>query len=305
MNGAARRPNLVPGAYRGVAVAEVDLRDRRGVAGRTLRRQGGLPPDPLHRRPSRPGDGDPRRGEGTPERGTTRCSRRSPRSRSWSAPTTVPSWSAPTWTRRCPPPWRAPPGRTRRASEGSWCRDGYGHVSFIVDPAPLRLTVREVVPPHPPKLFDQTRRLLLVAEHLPPFELVAEVVEPRGPRALTTRRARTCCRAAAAASTVEGATTAYLDERPERQRLDAGRLRAVAADPRVVLRRAGRAGRHLPAQVRSGRQRGGADQVLPARAGRSRPTAGQVVVPWGASLAQISEALGRDRATWEPTWAPA
>ena len=53
----------------------------------------------------------------------------------------------------------------------------YAHVSFIIDPAPLRVTVREVVPPYPAKLFDQTRRLLDVAEHLPPIELVADVVE--------------------------------------------------------------------------------------------------------------------------------
>jgi len=32
---------------------------------------------------------------------------------------------------------------------------------------------------------------------------------------------------------------------------------------------------------------------------------GQVVVPWGASLAQISEALTAIVGEWEPSWAPA
>jgi hypothetical protein len=32
---------------------------------------------------------------------------------------------------------------------------------------------------------------------------------------------------------------------------------------------------------------------------------GRVVVPWGASLTQISEALTTLAAEWEPTWAPA
>ena len=31
----------------------------------------------------------------------------------------------------------------------------------------------------------------------------------------------------------------------------------------------------------------------------------QVVVPWGASLAQISEALTVIAGAWEPSWAPA
>jgi hypothetical protein len=32
---------------------------------------------------------------------------------------------------------------------------------------------------------------------------------------------------------------------------------------------------------------------------------GRVVVPWGASLTQISEALTTLAHKWEPTWAPA
>ena len=31
----------------------------------------------------------------------------------------------------------------------------YGHVSFVLDPAPVRVHVLDVVPPHPAKLVDQ------------------------------------------------------------------------------------------------------------------------------------------------------
>jgi hypothetical protein len=55
----------------------------------------------------------------------------------------------------------------------------YGHVSFILDPAPVRIRVLEVVPPWPPKLVDQLRRVLDLAEDLPPVELVPELVDLR------------------------------------------------------------------------------------------------------------------------------
>ena len=58
-------------------------------------------------------------------------------------------------------------------------RGRYGHVSFILDPAPVRIRVLEVVPPWPPKLVDQLRRVLDVAEDLPPVELVPELVDLR------------------------------------------------------------------------------------------------------------------------------
>ena len=55
----------------------------------------------------------------------------------------------------------------------------YGHVSFILDPAPVRVRVLEVVPPWPPKLVDQLSRVLDLAEDLPPVELVPELVDLR------------------------------------------------------------------------------------------------------------------------------
>ena len=56
-------------------------------------------------------------------------------------------------------------------------RGRYGHVSFILDPAPIRIRVVEVVPPWPPKLADQLNRVLDLAEDLPPVELVPYLVD--------------------------------------------------------------------------------------------------------------------------------
>ena len=103
------------------------------------------------------------------------------------------------------------PGKRGVAVQGR-----YGHVSFIVDPIPLRLTVREVVPPYPPKLYDQTRRLLEVAEHLPPIDVVPEVVDLTDlARSRPSNAYLLPCRGGGVS--VEGVSTSYLDERPERQ----------------------------------------------------------------------------------------
>ena len=89
----------------------------------------------------------------------------------------------------------------------------YGHVSFVLDPAPVRVHVLDVVPPTPAKLVDQLRRVLQTADDVPGVELVPHVVdlaellpEPRDPVYLLP------CRGGGMA--VPGATVAYLDEVP-------------------------------------------------------------------------------------------
>jgi hypothetical protein len=47
----------------------------------------------------------------------------------------------------------------------------YQHVNFIYAPAPARIRVVEVVPPHPPKLLDMARTVIEYDEDLPPLEL--------------------------------------------------------------------------------------------------------------------------------------
>ena len=98
-------------------------------------------------------------------------------------------------------------------------RGRYGHVSFILDPAPIRIRVVEVVPPWPPKLADQLSRVLDLAEDLPPVELVPHLVDLDALAA--TRPARHYlfpCRAGQPAQDQPraAAEVSYLDEIPER-----------------------------------------------------------------------------------------
>jgi hypothetical protein len=55
----------------------------------------------------------------------------------------------------------------------------YEHVNFIVEPAPLRVRVLEVVPPEPPKLLEMARAVLDYDEDLPPVELELEAIDLR------------------------------------------------------------------------------------------------------------------------------
>jgi hypothetical protein len=55
----------------------------------------------------------------------------------------------------------------------------FQHVNFIVEPAPLRIRVLEVVPPHPPKLLEMARTVLDYDEDLPPVELDFQAIDMR------------------------------------------------------------------------------------------------------------------------------
>ena len=91
----------------------------------------------------------------------------------------------------------------------------YEHVSFILDPAPVRVRVAEVAPPHPPKLLDQARRVLEVAEDLPPIALEPEIFDLVGLAAgRPAERYLFPCRGSGIAPA--GKEVFYLDERPPR-----------------------------------------------------------------------------------------
>ena len=170
----------------------------------------------------------------------------------------------------------------------------YGHVGFIVDPAPVRIRVVEVVPPHPAKLVDQARRVLELAEDLPPVELVPELTDlrlladshPAGHYLFP-------CRAGLA---VAGAEVSYLDEIPptaDWTLIGCARSREIhdwfyqREVPAVDI-----CPRNLA--LRSASQRPG--PVLTKCClleDKIAVTSGLVVVPWGASLAEIRAGLGR------------
>lgn len=90
----------------------------------------------------------------------------------------------------------------------------YEHLSFIVDPQPIEIVIRDIVPPHPAKLIDQARRLIDVSEDLPPIELISDVVDLED---LLDEDGEFLLPCAGAATDKSRATLSYLDQRPERR----------------------------------------------------------------------------------------
>jgi hypothetical protein len=58
-------------------------------------------------------------------------------------------------------------------------RGRFEHVNFIVEPAPRRVRVLEVIPPEPPKLLEMVRAVVDYDEDLPPVELEYEAIDLR------------------------------------------------------------------------------------------------------------------------------
>jgi hypothetical protein len=186
-----------------------------------------------------------------------------------------------------------------RQAPGARCvvvRGRYGHVSFILEPAPIRIGVVEVVPPWPPKLADQLSRVLDLAEDLPPVELVPLLVDLDSLAA--TRPAEHYlfpCRAGQPPAGESGrvaAEVSYLDEIPERAPwtlVGCARSRSIhdwfygddvpmvdMCPRRLAVERLG----SMPVITKC--------CLLEDRVAQEP---GLVVVPWGASLAQIQEGL--------------
>ena len=179
-------------------------------------------------------------------------------------------------------------------------RGRYGHVNFILDPAPIRIRVVEVVPPWPPKLVDQLNRVLDLAEDLPPVDLVPDLVDLAA--LAGTRPAGHYlfpCRAGEGnqAGTSPAVPVSYLDEIPERAPwtlVGCARSKSIhdwfyGNDVPVVdmcpRNLAGRPGQAEPA--------GRAPVLTKCCLLEDRVTVdgGLVVVPWGASVAQIRDGL--------------
>ena len=178
----------------------------------------------------------------------------------------------------------------------------YEHVSFIVNPAPLHLVVQEVLPPEPAKLLDQVRRLLAVAEDLPPILPVADAVTFADlAAAAPAQRYLLPCGGSGVA--VAGAATAYLDQRPPREPLTllgCARSRDIHewfyGDRPPGVEMCPRARPHDPGTAVLTKC-----CLLEDRIDRDGD---RVVVPWGATLGQVGEALREIAARWEPEWRP-
>lgn len=190
-------------------------------------------------------------------------------------------------------------------------RGRYGHVSFIFDPQPVVLRVVDVVPPEPAKLVDQVRRVLDVAEDLPPIELAPDLIDLRADAAAHPRsRYLLPCRGGG--HLPGDAEVAYLDQRPARADwtlLGCERSRELhrwfyGDLPEVIdfcprVRREAREGAAVtarePTLMKCCQIEQGVEAWAPAT----------VVVPWGASLAEVRGALDQLVAVTEPAWAPA
>jgi hypothetical protein len=178
----------------------------------------------------------------------------------------------------------------------------YEHVNFIVGADPLRVTVREVVPPWPAKLFDQAQRVLAVREDLPPIHLVADVIDLADvAQAHPSESYLLPCRGSG--FSVAGAEMAYLDEHPDRKPwtlLGCARSQQIhrafyASDAQAVsICPREREPVHGALLTKCCLQD---DEIVSSE--------GSVSVPWGSSLQRVGEALDEIVRMKEPTWQPA
>ncbi len=89
----------------------------------------------------------------------------------------------------------------------------YEHVNFIMEPQPIPVRIVEVVPPEPPKLYDQVQRVLGVAEDLPPTDLQPELLDLRElARGRPSERYLFPCRGSGVVP--DSGEVDYLDQRP-------------------------------------------------------------------------------------------
>ncbi len=179
----------------------------------------------------------------------------------------------------------------------------YAHVNVIVEPRPLRVTVREIVPPEPAKLLDQARRVLAVTEGLPPIELVGELTELAA-LAAAAPAAHYLLPCRGSGGEVPGAQVSYLDEHPEWADwtlLGCTRSRQIhrwfyGADPPTVDLCPKWTVRTTPGPVLT---------KCCLQEEHVESGAGWASVPWGSSLEHVREALALLAGQQEPAWRPA
>ncbi len=92
----------------------------------------------------------------------------------------------------------------------------YRHISFLLNADPVRVTVLDVVPPEPSKLSDQVARVLDTAENLPPVSVSEWIVDSRSLVAEAGSQPSegliVPCRGGGVE--LEGVAVSHLDERP-------------------------------------------------------------------------------------------
>jgi hypothetical protein len=176
----------------------------------------------------------------------------------------------------------------------------YSHVSFLLDPDPMRVRVCEVVPPHPPKLLDQAQRVLDLAEDLPPIVLEPELVELESLAADWPVVLLPCRGAGIRLGDRE---VHYLDERPAEHDwmlLGCARSRQLH---RWFYGRGAPGPDTCPKTLASGS--GPLLTKCCLLEDRIEIDGAVAVVPWGASLEQVRHALVALARRCDPAWAHA
>jgi len=178
----------------------------------------------------------------------------------------------------------------------------YEHVNFIIGADPLRIRVREVVPPYPPKLLDQALRILAVREDLPPIELVPDLVQLADvARANPATDYLLPCRGSGFA--IDGAGVHFLDQHPHQvpwTMLGCTRSQQIhnefyGDDPlRISICPLERTEPDGPTLAKCCLQD---DEIAIEKE--------VVSVPWGSSMERVSQALDALVRMKEPTWQPA
>jgi hypothetical protein len=179
----------------------------------------------------------------------------------------------------------------------------YEHVSFIIDPRPLQVRIREVVPPLPAKLYDQASRVLATTEDLPPIELVPELIQLTD-LAATHPAAHYLLPCHGSGVSIAGATTSYLDERPAGE---AWTLLGCARSEQIHRWFYGRdAPRTDLCPLHTARLDDGSGAALLTkcclREDGTECGDGWMSVPWGSTLDQVRQALAELAAQREPSW---
>jgi phosphosulfolactate synthase (CoM biosynthesis protein A) len=165
----------------------------------------------------------------------------------------------------------------------------YEYVGFILDSAPTVLRVLDVIPPEPAKLVDQVRRLLAVADDLPPILLDVECIDVRR-LADEAQPSSVLFPCRASGLDAGSGPVAYLDQRPPRSDwllVGCARSRqihqwfygdeppAVDTCPRERLGHTAAPTLTRCCLIEQGIERDGAT----------------VIVPWGASLDEVRQGL--------------
>lgn len=175
------------------------------------------------------------------------------------------------------------------------------HVNLIVEPEPVRIRVVEVVPPVPAKLLDMAQRVLEYDEDLDPVELELEAIDLNAVAAQEPAEHWLLpCRCGGLEL---GGPVDFLDSGPPQPPGDGWTLLGCERS------------RQIHSELYGAEPAGRVEMCPRVRAGaRSEPTlvkcclrergieadGGIVVVPWGATLEEVREALHLLVPAWSP-----